>query len=87
VAAVRRAAFTPDESLLDLGLEQASHNSWAGIVSRMESIITQAVQAAEAPRLAGARRVMDRVGATPVVAHRSRSRAPALNVTADPPEA
>lgn len=86
VAAVRRAAFTPNGALLDLGLEQASHNSWSGIVSRMESIITQAVQAAEAPRLAGSRRVVDRVGVTPAVAHRSRSRAPALNVTADAPE-
>ena len=87
VTAVRRAAFTPDETLLELGLEQASHNSWAGIVSRMEGIIGEAIRAAEAPRPVGSRRSMERAVSAPAASHRTRMRAPALNVTAEAPEA
>ncbi|HEX5971957.1 MAG TPA: glycosyltransferase [Gemmatimonadaceae bacterium] len=86
VAAVRQAAVSPDDALLELGLEQASHNSWSSIVSRMERILQQATQAAEAPRLAGSRRAVERVTTAPAVTHRPRTRAPALNVTAEAPE-
>jgi len=86
VAAVRRAATAPDDALLELGLEQASHNSWQSIVARMERIIHQAVQAAETPRAAGTRRLADRIASVPTAAHRTRTRAPALNLTADAPE-
>jgi glycosyltransferase involved in cell wall biosynthesis len=86
VAAVRQAAVSPDDALLELGLEQASHNAWSSIVTRMERILQQAIPAAEAPRLAGSRRAVERVTSAPVVAHRSRARAPALNVTAEAPE-
>jgi glycosyltransferase involved in cell wall biosynthesis len=86
VAAARKGAVSPDDALLELGLEQASHNSWSSIVSRMERILQQAIQAAEAPRLAGSRRAVERVTSAPVVAHRPRTLAPALNVTAEAPE-
>jgi glycosyltransferase involved in cell wall biosynthesis len=87
VAAVRRAASAPDESLIDRGLEQASHNSWSSIISRMHRIIQDAIQAREAPRAAGARRLADRGAAVSEIAHRARTRAPALNVTAEAPDA
>ena len=86
VAAVRRAATAPNEALIERGLQQASHHSWASIVSRMERIIQDAVQAGEVPRAAGARRPVER-GASAVTAHRPRTRAPALNVTAEAPDA
>jgi glycosyltransferase involved in cell wall biosynthesis len=86
VVAVQRAATAPNEGLIKRGLEQASHHSWSSIVSRMERIIQDAVQAREAPRAAGARRLVDRGGAASVPAHRSRTRAPALNLTAEAPD-
>jgi glycosyltransferase involved in cell wall biosynthesis len=87
VAAVRRAVSAPDESLIERGLEQAAHNSWSSIISRMQRIIQDAIQSSEAPRAAGARRLADRGAAVSTTGHRSRTRAPALNVTADAPDA
>jgi glycosyltransferase involved in cell wall biosynthesis len=86
VAAVRRAVMAPDAALIERGLEHASHNSWSSIISRMERNIQDAIQASEAPPAAGARRLADRGVATSVIAHRARSRAPALNVTAEAPD-
>jgi len=85
VALVRQAAMEPDEELIECGLEQAEHSSWASIVSRMERIIQQAIQVGEAPRAAGTRRA-ERSAAAPASAHRPRTRAPALNLTAEAPE-
>ncbi len=86
VAAVREAAEAPDDALIERGLEQAEHSSWASIVTRMERIVQQAIQSAELPRGAGARRVAERGTNAAVAAHRARGRVPALNLTAAAPE-
>jgi hypothetical protein len=85
VALVREAATEPDEEMIERGLEQAEHSAWSSIVARMERIIQQAIQAGETPRAAGTRRA-DRSASAPASAHRGRTSAPALSLTAEAPE-
>lgn len=86
VAAVRRAAFAPDDAMIERGLEQASHSSWTSIVAQMERIIQHAIQVSHAPAAGRSLRLADRSSAAPVVTQRARPRAPALNLTVEAPE-
>jgi glycosyltransferase involved in cell wall biosynthesis len=86
VDAVRRAAVEPSDAMIERGLEQAAHNSWASIVTQMERIIQQAVHASHAPAAGRSLRAGERSSAAPVVTQRARQRAPALNLTVDAPE-